>query len=663
MKITAALSIILTSVFTLSLMGAGCKGHGIAVDNRVPDEKIEGSPLYVKKVENIPEDFIFGMDASSVISEEDSGVKYYNYAGEEQDVFKTLAESGVNTIRLRVWNDPYDGQGRGFGGGNCDIEKAVQMGVRATKYGMGVLVDFHLSDFWADPGKQMVPRAWKDMDIETKTEAVYEYVKDSLLKMKEAGVNVRMAQIGNETNGALCGEKTWFNIQYLMQAGSRAVREIFPDALVALHFANPEKAGSYAEYAKKLAYYEVDYDVFASSYYPYWHGTLENLTEVLNDITDTYGKKVMVMETSYAYTAEDSDFTGNTISDGGAFAKPYPFTVQGQANSVRDITQAAVDEMKDCVGVCYWEGTWISVGRESWEKNNELWEKYGSGWASRFAAVYDPDDAGKYYGGCAVENQAMFDPEGKPLESLRVFNLMRYGNEVGIVPDAIEDVSLFIDLNAEIELPSEVSAVMNDDSKSPVPVEWDITDDLIERMRTGGVNVYEIEGEANGLRCKCFVNMIEYNYLGNYSFETGELSPWRTVERGHADELYVEDKITDSLTGQWHMHFWSRAENSVDFSLEQDVSDLSSGTYKFTISIMGGDCGDTDIFAYALVDGVEVGRAPLGISGYGNWDTATVGGIEVKEGQIVTVGISVKCSGEGNGAWGKIDDAMLNSLN
>lgn len=645
----------------LSGISAGCSG-GVSVQNAIPDTKIEGSSLYVKKVENMPEDFILGMDASSVIAEEQSGVKYYNFAGEEQDVFKTLAEAGINTVRVRVWNDPYDAEGRGYGGGNCDMDRCVEIGKRAAKYGIRLLVDFHLSDFWADPGKQMVPKAWKDMDIESKTEAVYEYVKASLKKLKDAGVTVRMVQIGNETNGALCGEKIWFNIQYLIQAGSKAVREICPEALVAVHFANPEKVGSYDNYASKLEYYNVDYDVFASSYYPYWHGTLDNLAAVLNGIADKYGKKVMVMETSYAYTAEDTDFNGNTIGDGGSgISKPYPFTVQGQANNVREITDTVVNGMKNGIGVVYWEGTWITVGQNSWEENHALWEEYGSGWASSFASGYDPDDAGKYFGGCAVDNQAMFGPDGKPLESLRVFNLMRYGNEVEIKADAVEDTVLFVDLNGDIELPDTVNAIMNNGSKDAVPVKWEVSEADIERFASGGPNSYEITGQAQGFEAKLFLNMIEYNFLENPGFETGELSPWRVTERGQASELYVEDKITDSLTGQWHMHFWSSAKDSVDFSLEQDVTELPAGTYKFSISIMGGDCGETAIYAYALVDGVEAGRAPLSITGYGNWDTAAVEGISVLEGQTVTVGIFVKCAGEGNGAWGKIDDAALNS--
>ncbi len=639
----------------LTLFSAGCAGQ----KSVIPTEKIEGSTLYVKKVENLPYDFIMGMDASSVIAEEQSGVKYYDFDGNEQDVFKTLAENGVNTIRVRVWNDPYDEEGRGFGGGNNDIDKAVEIGKRAAAVGMQLLVDFHLSDFWADPGKQFCPRAWEGMEIEEKSEAAYQYVKSCLEKLRKAKVPVRMVQIGNETNGALAGEKTWFNIQYLMQAGSKAVREIFPDALVALHFANPEKAGSYAEYAKKLDYYQVDYDVFASSYYPYWHGTLDNLVSVLNAVTDTYGKKVMVMETSYAYTAEDSDFSGNTIGEGGAYTKDYPFTVQGQANLVRDVIDAVANRMKSGIGVCYWEGTWIAVGHDSYEANSALWQQYGSGWATSYASKYDPNDAGRYYGGCAVDNQAMFDPFGWPLESLRVFNLARYGNEAEKKADAIEDVTLFVNLNDAIELPESVNAVMNDDSKQPVPVTWNVTDADLQRMSTGGVNTYEITGEADGLTAKCFINMVEYNFLENPGFETGELAPWVLTERGSADELYVENKVTDSLTGDWHMHFWSAGANTVDFSLEQNVERLAAGHYKFEISIMGGDAGDTEIFAYVLVDGVEVGRAEMEITVYNEWHTGRIASFEVPEGAVVTVGISVKCSGSGAGAWGKIDDAKL----
>ena len=647
------------ALLTLSMLG-GCSGSEDDVNSLIPTEKLEGNSLWVTKVEDLPEDFIMGVDASSVIVEEDSGVKYYNFAGEEQDVFATLAENGVTHIRVRVWNNPYDSEGHGFGGGNNDIEKAVKIGERATKYGMKLIVDFHYSDFWADPNKQMVPLEWADMDIEEKTEAVYQYTKECLEKLNEAKVAVGMVQIGNETNGSMCGEKTWFNIQYLMNAGSKAVRETCPDALVALHFANPETAGRYTDYAWRMDYYNVDYDVFARSYYPFWHGSLENLSAVLSEVAETYDKKVMVMETSYAYTIEDTDFAGNTIGEGGNVTKNYPYSVQGQANEVRDVIDT-VAHITNGIGVCYWEGTWITVGTNSWEENSAKWEQYGSGWASKYAAGYDPDDAGQYYGGCAVDNQALFDATGHPLESLQVFNLVRYGNEVDIVPDAAEDVTMLVDLNGTIELPETVNAVMNDDSKQAIPVEWDITDEMMETMYNNGAETYDITGKAGDLTAHCYVSMIEYNFLDNYSFEDGDTA-WTVTDLANADEIFVEDKITDSMTGTKHMHFWSAAASSVEFTVEQTPADLPAGNYKFAISIMGGDAGEQDVYAYAKIDGETVATAPLTITYYGEWSTGRIDSITVEEGQTLTVGIYVKCSGEGNGAWGKIDDALLNSV-
>jgi len=646
--------IVLVIVFLVSLC-AGCSGNSY-----IPKQKIEGSSLYVSKVENLPKDFIMGMDASCVPALEASGVKYYNFNGEEQDVFQTLAESGVNYIRVRVWNDPYDANGNGYGGGNCDIANAIEIGKRATQYGMKLLIDFHYSDFWADPGKQMAPKAWSGMSIEDKTQALYDYTKDCLQQLKKAKVDVGMVQIGNETNGTFCGEKTWFNMQYLFSAGSKAVREVFPKAMVALHFANPEKSESYANYASKLDYYQVDYDVFASSYYPYWHGTLENLTTVLTNINQTYNKKVMVVETSYAYTSEDSDFSGNTISDGGTIVKNYPFTVQGQANCVRDIIEA-VAKMPGGIGVCYWEGTWITVGQTSWEENSAKWEKYGSGWASSFAAGYDPDDAGKYYGGCAVDNQALFDADGKPLESLRIFNLCRYGNSVTPKADALEDVTLTFDVNNPIILPAQINAIMTDDSRQPVDVTWNVTQEELNAMSAGGVAKYEVTGTADGKTAKAYISVVEFNYLVNDSFEQGDLTGWTLTDLKKADELCIEEKLTDSLTGSWHMHFWSAALNSVEFTLEQEVTGLASGRYKFAMSIMGGDAGETDIYIYVKINGQIVKTQALSITTYGNWDTAVISGVEINEGDVVTVGIYVKCQGTGNGAWGKIDDAMLNT--
>ena len=634
--------------------------------------------LFVRKINNLNDDFIMGMDASCVPSLEASGVKYYDYDGNEQDVYKTLAQSGINYIRVRVWNNPFDALGRGYGGGNCDIDNAVEIGKRATKYGMKLLVNFHYSDFWADPAKQKAPKAWNGLDIEEKELLCYEYTRDSLNKLKAAGVDVGMVQVGNETNGKMAGESNWMNICKLMIQGSKASREVFPDALVAVHFANPEKTGNYDTYASKLAYYNLDYDVFASSYYPFWHGTLDNLATVLSNVATKYNKKVMVAETSYAFTNDDTDFSANTISDGGAIVKNYPFTVQGQTNSVMDVIDTVANKTTNGIGVFYWEGTWISVGTNSWEENSAKWEEFGSGWASSYAVAYDPTDAGKYYGGCAVDNQAFFDATGHPLESLKLWELVKKGNEVANKADAIADTTMICDLAGEITLPTTVNAVMLDNSNEILDVEWKyymldgIKHDInFDDFRNGGVQKYDIVGKAGGMVAHLYLSMVEYNFLQNYSFEDGDLTGWTLVDNktgkegpvtiANSKELYVENKSTDSLTGTYHMHFWGADAGSINFNLEQKVEDLPTGTYKYSISIMGGDGGTTNIYAYVKINGEVVFTSPLEMTVYNEWHQTVIKDISYTAGQELIVGIYVQCDGSGNGAWGKIDDALLNS--
>ncbi len=617
----------------------------------------EEDTLYVRRVDNLPDGFFLGMDVSSVLSEEASGVKYYDQAGNERDLFELLAENGVNLIRVRVWNDPFDSQGRGYGGGNCDINAAVEIGKRAAAARLPLLVDFHYSDFWADPGKQMAPKAWKGLDIdEEKVPLVEEYTQSCLQMLKDAGVSVAMVQLGNETNGMLCGEKIWMNIYKLMNAGSKAVRQVYPDALIAVHFANPENGDAYRSWASKLAYYNLDYDVFGTSYYPYWHGTLDNLKTVLSEISEKYGKRVMVMETSYAWTIENGDFSGNSIGEGGVYDKPYPFSVQGQVNEFTDVVQAMADI--GGIGVCWWEGAWVPVGTNSWEENSAKWEAYGSGWASSYAWEYDPNDAGKYYGGSACDNQTLFDFSGKALPSLAMFNLLKTGQEAPLRVDALEEATLYCDINGEISLPQTVPAIMNDNSRQDVPVTWDAIDE--SGLKAAGVASYVIHGTADGRDAVLNLHMVKYNFIANGSFEDSDRSMWKAIDHAGADELYAEEKKNDSKTGAWHWHFYSANANTIDFDLEQDITGLSAGQYVYRVSIQGGDGGKTDIYSYVRINGETIATQPTTITKWAEWHTPEIAGITVQAGDTLTVGIHVTCGGAG--AWGKIDDAELNSM-
>ena len=390
-----------------------------------PDETNQNS--WKSAITGLPEDFILGMDASSVLVEERSGVKYYDFDGNEQDVFKTLADSGINYIRLRVWNDPYDADGNGYGGGNNDVSTAIELGKRAADNGMKVCIDYHYSDFWADPKRQHAPKAWEGMNIDEKASALYDFTKDSLTSLLEAGVDVGMIQIGNEINYGMSGETKLENVITLLKSGSKAIREISAeygkDIQIVVHYTRITDKADVLGLVSKLVDDDLDFDMIGMSYYPFWDGSMENMSRVLELIHERYGKRAFLAETSYAYTTKDGDGFGNSFSADDK-VDGYEISVEGQAQIIHDICE----NVKNVggAGIFYWEGTWIPVGPAA-QDNSAIWEQYGSGWASSYASDYDPEDAGLYYGGCSWDNQALFDFDGHPLESLKVFSYMRDG--------------------------------------------------------------------------------------------------------------------------------------------------------------------------------------------------------------------------------------------
>ena len=617
----------------------------------------EESTIYVEPVDGISDDFYRGMDASAVLALENSGVKYYNFDGEEQDVFMTLAQAGVNYIRLRVWNDPYDENGNGYGGGNNDVATAIALGQRATQYGMKVCIDFHYSDFWADPKKQFVPKAWEGMNIEEKTDALYNYTLDSLTQILEAGVNVGMVQIGNEINNGMSGETDVANVRKLLTAGSKAVREASADfgkdILVAVHYTNIDDMKKLDTLLTGLQVKEIDYDIVGLSFYPYWHGTMDDLKNAIIHIRDTYGKKVYVAENAYCYTAEDGDGSSNSVEGTDDLAEGYSASVQGQANEVRDVCTAASEAGAE--GIFYWEGTWIPVGPAEVD-NSAIWEKYGSGWASSYASDYDPKDAGQYYGGCSWDNQAMFDFTGHPLASLNVFKYLKYGATAPLTVESIPTLTVSCNLGAEAKLPETVSVIYNDRSEEQVPVTWNADDVAAIDTENGGT--FTVSGSLDdGSEVTATVTVERVNYVQNPSFEDADTSMWTVTYAGDADPTDYQVKAADAHSGEVAFHFWSGASD-MEFSIEQSFTDLEPGTYELSAFSQGGDLSsDASMELYAVVDGTEL-TDPFMLTTYADWQNPTVSGIKVTDGTL-TIGVRYQCN---MNSWGTLDDVTLNRV-
>lgn len=623
--------------------------------------------IFVNKVEGMDEDFMKGVDISSYLSERNSGVKFYDFEGnelDEQGFFDFLSSCGLNYVRIRVWNNPYDENGNCYGGGNNDLTTAVTMGQYATKAGMRICIDFHYSDFWADPSKQYAPKAWSDMKIDEKADALGSYTTESMQTLLDAGVDVGMVQIGNETNGSFCGESGWAKMSKLFAAGTEAARAVSAenrkDILIALHFANPETENRYLGYARDLNKAGIDYDVFASSYYPYWHGTLENLTELLTQIAEKYDKKVLVAENSWCYTYEDGDGNANTIShDSKEIAMDYAVSVQGQATEMTSVMEAVTAVGEAGIGYFYWEPAWIPVqvydshqadASRIVEENKVIWETYGSGWAAAASGAYDAD-AAKYYGGSAVDNQALFDFEGHPLESLLTFLYVKTGAVAPVSITNIQVTPMEYEEGDTITLPEYATITYNNGESKEVQTKWD--EDKLQKAIETGIGEYIIPGtvevnqEKQDMECSLVIK--EANFLDNGGFEDTDMSMWNI-----SADCVGRIKVNNKRSGDFSLKFWSAS--AVEYTVEQAVT-LEHGTYGLSAWLQGGDAGDTPKFTlYAVVNDM-VYTADTGVTVWQEWTNPAISDIAILEDNTqITVGVKVQAA---PGAWGAWDDFTL----
>ncbi len=412
------------------------------------DTGLKDQKVTIKKVKGMSESSIRGMDISSYLALKKAGVKYYDYEGNETSLLKVLHDNGINYIRIRIWNDPFNADGETYGGGGNDVSTGVEIAKEAAQYDMKVLLDFHYSDFWAEPAVQLVPKAWKKdvNNTEKMCSDVYDFTKESIQKFKDAGANIGMVQVGNEITNGLLGiysnrdkgesfnviwgdKKKSTEVNKYLKAGIKAVREYTPQALVALHLETPN-VWKYKTIMNTWKRDNVDYDVLGSSYYPFWSiAAKANTPKTLKDVQTlaaSYGKMFAVFETSWVNNLNDGDGTPNSIGD-STNTGAYEVGPQGQVNELTDLYDTVLSQ-DNGLGTFYWEGAWIPVkaGWTNWEYNKQIADQYGTGWASKGALGYFPDSKMYYkgkaaWGGTSWDNQALFDINGYPLQSLKFY--------------------------------------------------------------------------------------------------------------------------------------------------------------------------------------------------------------------------------------------------
>lgn len=365
----------------------------------------------------MPADFIKGADISTLLEAEQHGAKFFNQNSQQQDAIAILKANGVNYVRLRLWVDPQDASGKTYGGGSNNLENTIALAKRVKAQGLKLLLDFHYSDFWTDPGKQFKPKAWEKMDYPQLKTTIHDYTRDTIARFKQEGVLPDMVQIGNEINGGMLWPegKSWGQgggefdrLAGLLNAAISGLKENLTggeQVKIMLHLAEGTKNDTFRWWFDEIAKRDVPFDIIGLSMYTYWNGPISALKANMDDISKRYNKDVIVVEAAYGYTLDNCDNAENSFQakeekDGG-----YPGTVQGQYDYIHDLMQSVIDVPDHRgKGIFYWEPTWIAVP--------------GTTWATKAGMKYIHDE---WKEGNARENQALFDCQGKVLPSITVF--------------------------------------------------------------------------------------------------------------------------------------------------------------------------------------------------------------------------------------------------
>ncbi|MGB0177325.1 MAG: glycoside hydrolase family 53 protein [Owenweeksia sp.] len=328
---------------------------------------------------NGDQEFISAVDISSYPEIVNFDPVFYDPDGNQKNFLSILKGNGINTIRLRLWVNQANGHS-GF-----DEVKEFSRALKMA--GFDIWLTLHYSDTWADPGNQEVPLQWKDLDLNSLKDSVYNYTKKVVLAIQPDYI-----QIGNEINSGILHPYGNITTNYqgfmdLIRQGCIAVRENANSCKIILHFAGIVDSDWFFNQVSAI-----DYDIIGLSYYPVWHGkSLDTLKAKMQGLGETHNKKIVIAETAYPFTLEWNDWTNNIVGLNEQLILPeYPATPEGQQKFIRQI-KTLTQEIENGTGFCYWGAELIA-----WKGNQSV---CASPW----------------------ENQALFDFNNKALPVLSEF--------------------------------------------------------------------------------------------------------------------------------------------------------------------------------------------------------------------------------------------------
>ena len=652
------------------------ESSAVALENALAGLVFEDEILTVEKINGITDDFIKGVDISSYITEVNSGVVYKDWDGNEVDgveFIKLFADTGVNYIRLRVWNQPYavdengnpakdaSGNIKYYGGGNNDLTVTKEICEMIADYNaryndnVKVLIDLQYSDFWADPEKQTAPKAWADItDINELTEKVKEFTIASLEDIASTGVEIGMVQVGNETNTGICGRSEGTSDYYaVFKAGCEAVKEFDENVLRVVHFTDPQNASKADYFASSLVENEVDYD-----------------------------------------GSDNQAYEGKDNID----LSKWPVSLQGQANEIRDVMNAVVKVGEKGIGMFYWEPAWLGVGNvynedgsvneDAFATNQEKWNTYGSGWASEYAAEYDMSAAKWGYGGTNNENASLFDFTGNPNPTLNVFKYVNYGSvamsKSFYSMEGVEGAIILVGATAEeilAELPTEAGFLYNDKTTGTATITWstESVNEVAGKVATTAAigNTYivsgtiTVDGEQHSVSAEIGVEPAE-NLIVNGDFEAGNAGEWIVSNEGILFIATAGENPRNGSKGCATFNTYNVADLTADANgcyaaaISQTIKNLPAGVYEARTYFEGLDGAGKNTGEFLNIS-AEYGNTTqisnnVTLYGWMTWQTAVVSNIVITEEMVeagtnsVTLSVNVSLLAS---TWGSIDDFYL----
>lgn len=336
---------------------------------------LSGLLVFITSCQREQKTLYLGADLSYVNEMEDCGGKF-RQDGKIADPFEFFSKSGANIVRVRLWHSP---EWTGYSNFD-DVKKTIR---RAKQNNMETLLDFHYSDTWADPQKQIIPKAWGNIeDVKTLGDSVYNYTLKTLLDLNGKGLVPEFVQVGNETNIEILQPKgsmvvdtiNWERNIYLLNKGLEAVDEFnrltSGSTQKMIHIAQPENA--FWWFTEAFQNGLDDFEWIGLSYYPKWSEyQFQDIPQAIDSLKKLFQKRVMIVETAYPYTLENADEAGNILGE-DALIDGYPATPEGQLKYLIDLTKLTIEGGGE--GVIYWEPAWISTQCNTPWGNGSHWD-------------------------------------------------------------------------------------------------------------------------------------------------------------------------------------------------------------------------------------------------------------------------------------------------